>query len=34
MISLTSELLPDPETPVTTVMSPAGIFTSMPFRLF
>ena len=33
-ISLTSELLPEPETPVTHVSTPIGTFTSMFFRLF
>ena len=33
-ISLTSELLPDPETPVTQVTTPRGISTEIFFRLF
>ena len=32
-ISLTSELFPEPETPVTTVMIPSGISTSIFLRL-
>ena len=32
-MSLTSELLPDPETPVTHTSVPSGMSTSMPFRL-
>ena len=34
IISFTSELLPEPDTPVIQVNVPSGIFTSMPFRLF
>ena len=33
-ISFTRELLPEPETPVTQVIIPRGIFTSIFFRLF
>ncbi len=33
-ISFTRELFPEPETPVTQVMTPVGIFTVMFFRLF
>ena len=33
-ISLTRELFPDPDTPVTQVKTPSGNFTSMFFRLF
>src|SRR5207302_4658210 len=32
-MSFTSELLPDPETPVTQTNAPSGISTSMPCRL-
>ena len=31
---MTSELLPEPDTPVTQVMTPSGIFTSIFLRLF
>ena len=33
-ISFTRELFPEPETPVTQVITPTGIFTEMPLRLF
>ena len=33
-ICLTNEVLPDPLTPVTAVITPMGNFTFIPFRLF